>query len=99
MNHPQFVWATPDKAAIVKAEPARITLELSQEGLKLLALAFLYVDEAAMRRSDYADATIQQVDEIGATLDEAACQLFGERWPDTLVGKDDRQGDLFAGDA
>ena len=99
MNHPQFVWATPDKAAIVKAEPARITLELSQEGLKLLALAFLYVDDAAMRRSDYADATIRQVDEIGVTLDEAACQLFGECWPETLVVKDDRQGDLFAGNA
>jgi hypothetical protein len=57
------------------------------------------VDEAAMRRSDYADATIRQVDEIGVTLDEAACQLFGECWPETLVVKDDRQGELFAGNA
>ena len=99
MSHPQFVWATPDHGAVLKAEPVRITLELSQEGLELLALALLYVDEAAMRRMGYAAATIRQVDEIGVTLDEAACQLFGECWPETLVVKDDRQGDLFAGDA
>ena len=51
MNHPQFVWATPDHGAVLKAEPVRITLELSQEGLKLLALAFLYVDDAAITRT------------------------------------------------